>query len=266
MIEVNFSLDKIENFNANYYVHDESKIMQGRVFPAHIADTIEFYVLFEGDVSFSVENRVYKVSPFDVVVTKPNQIHNCILNSNSPHKHACFWFDVNNEFIFKKFLEMDTNLISPNEKDLEKLKEIYKRLGSEKENNELTRFSLLVSMLEIFSKNISASEKSQKIPLILEEILNDLNENFIEINSLSYFTKKYNISSSTLNRLFTENLSVSPKLYLETKRLAYARTLLKDGCSVMDACDKAGFPDYSNFIRLFKKRFNVTPNQYKRKK
>ena len=84
--------------------------------------------------------------------------------------------------------------------------------------------------------------------------------------SHTYLTKKYNISSSTLNRLFNDNLQTSPKLFLETKRLAHSRKLLREGNSVMDACMKSGFPDYSNYIRLFKKRFNMTPNQYKNQK
>ena len=52
-------------------------------------------------------------------------------------------------------------------------------------------------------------------------------------------------------------------MYIETKRLSYSRLLLNSGKSVLAACMESGFPDYSNYIRLFKGRFKITPNQYK---
>jgi AraC-like DNA-binding protein len=104
------------------------------------------------------------------------------------------------------------------------------------------------------------------MPTLLRNIVDDINKNLTEINSLSYFTNKYSISSSTLNRLFKDSFNTSPKLYIETQRLTLSRILLRNGESVMSACMKAGFPDYSNFIRLFRRRFGLTPNQYKKKK
>ena len=64
-------------------------------------------------------------------------------------------------------------------------------------------------------------------------------------------------------RLFKEHLNTTPKTYLESKRLVHSQILLKEGKSVLDACMESGFPDYSNYIRLFKRRFGVTPKQYK---
>ena len=262
-----FQINGVNNFTVKYYIAENTKILSERIFPPHVDDAIEFYILFEGDASFSIENHVYKLSPMDVVVSKPNQIHNCILNSSTMHKHACFWFNVDNSFLYKKFLEMKTHVISPTYEDGLKLQKIIKKINDlSKSNEDLTKFSLFISMLEIFANNVSQDNIEEVIPAILKEILDDLNDNFTTINSLDYFTKKYNISSSTLNRLFKDHLSTSPKLFLETKRLAYSRTLLRKGESVMDACMKSGFPDYSNYIRLFKKRFNVTPNQYKKNK
>ena len=44
---------------------------------------------------------------------------------------------------------------------------------------------------------------------------------------------------------------------IESKRLSYSRLLLNSGKSVLVACMESGFPDYSNYIRLFKKRFDI---------
>ncbi|MBE5743501.1 MAG: helix-turn-helix domain-containing protein [Clostridiales bacterium] len=262
-----FNVDYGNVFNVKYYLAENTKIVNKRVFPPHVDDALEIYILLEGDASFSIENHVYKLSPMDVVITKPNQVHNCILNSNTSHKHACFWFKPDKSFLYKKFLEMKTQVISPTREDGLKLQEIIIKIGKLTTNSDdLTRFSLFISLIEIISNNVNLNTINEVIPNILKDILYDLNENFTTINSLDYLTKKYNVSSSTLNRLFNDNLQTSPKLFLETKRLAHSRKLLREGYSVMDACMKSGFPDYSNYIRLFKKRFNITPNQYKNQK
>ena len=102
------------------------------------------------------------------------------------------------------------------------------------------------------------------LPNTLKKILNDINKNFAEIPSINYLTDKYFISHSQLCRLFKQYLHTTPKLYLETKRLANAKIMLKNGKTVIEACIESGFPDYSNFIRLFKTSFGMTPNQYKK--
>ncbi len=262
-----FATPKPLDFSVEYYFYEDHNIMPAKNYPPHVSDTVEFYILLKGDVSFSVENNLYKLNEGDVIVSKPNQVHNCILNSNSVHKHLCFWFKPSPAFMFDKFLNLKSNLISPPVVEKEKLLELYNELKTAtEETNSLKQYALMVSIIEILSRHIDEFNHEQVAPPVLKDILDDLNASFTEVNSISYLTKKYSISSSTLNRLFKIHLNTSPKLYLETKRLAYARILLKNGESVMNACMKAGFPDYSNFIRLFKKRFNTTPHRYKNEK
>lgn len=254
-------------FSVEYYLYEKHNVMPAKIYPPHVADTLEVYILLDGDVSFSIENNLYKLSTGDVIISKPNQIHNCILNSNSVHKHLCFWFTPSSDFIFEKLLNVKSNLIIPSPEDKNKLSMIYSDIKTaSEEDDQLKKYALIVNMIEIISRHVDTANPEQCAPPILKEILDDLNQNFTKINSLSYFTNKFSISSSTLNRLFKINLNTSPKLYLETKRLAYSRILLKQGESVNDAYVKAGFPDYSNFIRLFKKRFNITPHRYKHEK
>ena len=229
-------------------------------------DRLELYVLVEGNVSFMVENRLYCLQAGDVIISKPNEIHNCILNSDSVHKHLCFWFDGGSDFLFWDFLSHpmgEGNLISPSPEEKESLFVLYQEI-CKKENAEdpHRRMYLILEILDILRKNSKKEVKAQPMPDILLAMLDDINQNFAEIADLSYLTEKYYISPSTLNRLFQKNLHTSPKLYLESKKLAYSRILLKEGKRVTDACMASGFSDCSNYIRLFKKRFHKTPREY----
>ena len=258
----------LSDFSVEYYYNLKNDAINAKVFPPHVDDALEIYVLLEGDASFMVDGELFKLRSGDAVITRPNQMHNCILNSKSVHSHLCFWFKPSCEFVFNKLLNpKSTNHVTPSTKSQERLNALYADIiQSSEEKDEIKTLYLMLEMIDIFSKEIGATSPVSSMPPLLKSIVGDINENLTDINSLNYFTKKYSISSSTLNRLFKDNFNTSPKLYIENRRLTLARIMLKSGESVISACMKSGFPDYSNFIRLFKRRFGITPNQYKKKK
>ena len=264
---INLCVPSVVNYDIKYYFQDDYDTHPPRIWPLHVHDRMEIYVLLEGDVSFAVESTLYKLTPGDAIIIKPNEMHNCILDSESVHRHICFWVDASCDFLFRDFLLHDfgkNNIVTPTDEAKEKLTEIYSRLkNASLENDVHKQFYLTLEMLDIFRGFISNDTAPVVLPELLQKILTDIDSNFLSIKSLDYFVDKYYISNSTLNRLFRTHLHTTPKLYIETKRLANSRLLLKSGKSVIDSCRESGFPDYSNYIRLFKKRFGTTPNQYK---
>jgi AraC-like DNA-binding protein len=256
----------ITDFTVRYYMEREDDCQPAKLYPPHIHDCLEFYILFEGESAFMVEDKLYKIKPGDVVMSKPNHLHNCVRNREGVHKNSCIWIDANTGFLSADFLDGEIDpVISLDEKDKRTLFGLYDELEeASKKNDERKIFRLIVQITEIYRDNLvkKGSAEKEKIPAILKQILLDIKENFATLGHLDYFTKKYFISQSTLNRLFKKHLHTSPKLYLESKRLAHARVLLKSGKQVKEACELAGFTDYSNFIRLFKKRFAITPKEY----
>ena len=144
----------ISDYKIEYYFADSFSEQTPRNWEPHIHDRLELYVLVEGDVSFAVDSSHYKLSPGDAIITKPNEIHNCILNSRSVHRHLCFWFDISSNFIFDDFLNHDYgsyNHLRPSEDDKKRLMELYTALtNANREGNKLTEFYLSLEMLAIF--------------------------------------------------------------------------------------------------------------------
>lgn len=264
---IDIHLPDLVNYTVKYYMNTAEKIIPPRTWPLHLHDQLEIYILIEGDVSFVVESSLYKLSQGDAVVIGPNERHHCVLNSTSHHKHICFWFDPSCHSLLSDFTDRKEgigNLISPDSASKARLLEIIKGLDiADKANDHHMQLYLTLEMLHILRKNISKDSCVQAFPDILKKILSDIDENFKSINSLDYFTEKYFISESTLNRLFNVYLHTTPKKYVEAKKLAYSRYLLKNGSTVLLACMESGFSDCSNYIRLFKKCFSVTPRQYR---
>lgn len=261
----------INCFEMKYYFNTSSNPTMPKIFSPHIHNELEIYILLEGDAAFMVEQNLYALTPGSAVISKPNEIHNCILNSTSVHKHLCFWIRTDCKFLLEPFLSAnfgEGNLIVT-DTDKDELFEIcgeFSRISGKCTKLEL--FALTVRLLNLLSRNLhselSSAQTESLFPAVFKKILNDIDENFAEIVKLSYFTEKYFISISTLNRFFTQYLHTSPKRYLETKKLAYSRILLKTGKNVLEAALESGFENESNYIRLFKRRFGVTPGQYKK--
>ena len=125
------SVPKMADGIIEYYFSRKDEEIAAKVFPFHVHSKLEMYILLEGDVSFAVESSLYKVSHGDAIITRPNEIHNCILNSNTVHRHMCFWFDTSNDFLYGDFLTHpfgENNLIVPDAPSKARLLEIYDEL------------------------------------------------------------------------------------------------------------------------------------------
>jgi len=96
--------------------------------------------------------------------------------------------------------------------------------------------------------------------------INYINRHFKDTISVREIAKCANVSINTLERHFMQTLNVSPSAYIRKKRLTNAARLLSEGYSVTEAACQSGFPDYSNFISLFRKTYGITPLKYMKKK
>ena len=90
-----------------------------------------------------------------------------------------------------------------------------------------------------------------------------MNNHFSEIQHIKDVYDRIYISPATLNRWFRKYIHLSPREFLESKKLAYAKQLLNQGYTVTEASIHSGFADSSYFIAVFKKKFGVTPRAYK---
>ena len=82
---------------------------------------------------------------------------------------------------------------------------------------------------------------------------NEVDELFLAILSLKNVEECYD---------FFEDVCTIKELSDIAQRLRAAK-LLTSGESVMNACLRVGFSDCSQFITIFRRKFGVTPHQYK---
>ena len=261
------SLSEMCNFYVKFY-HEASQNEQlAREYVAHIDDCVEFYVLEEGDVSFLVGGSLYRLEVGDVILSKPNEVHNCIHNSKGIHRHYCFWFSPLCTPLLARFMQHrdgEGNLIRLGEEEKKILLSLCEKIQKKtQEGDTLGAFSASVAMLDLCRGGLSDEVHSHPLPPVLLSVLSKMNGESASVVSIDALCREHFISHSTLLRMFRHYLGISPHSYLETRRLAMARSYLCEGKSVSEVADLTGFADVSAFIRLFRTRFHMTPRQYK---
>ena len=234
---------------------------------AHIHNYLEIFFNVSSDVSFLVGNHLYSVGRGDAVFSRANEIHVCIYNSAQKHEYYCLWIDADEETL-QKLLPVEQNhfnpLLSFNDATKAKIKKLLDQLYSLQNNQtkNLDKTLCLLALLSLIERNNESEEIRETIPPALQKIIDDVHVNFAEIHHVKDILDRHFISSATLNRWFRKYIRLSPREYLEAKKLAHASKLLAQGVSVTDSCFQAGFSDCSHFIVLFKKKFLETPLKY----
>ncbi|MDK6805473.1 AraC family transcriptional regulator [Aerococcus sp. UMB7834] len=98
---------------------------------------------------------------------------------------------------------------------------------------------------------------------LASDIKQYVDDHFNEPITLQDTAKRFNISTSTVNRIFQKYYHDTLYQYLITKRLSYAHDCIKKGQSISHSWKNAGFKDYSNFYRSFIKHYHYRPHDAK---
>ena len=111
-------------------------------------------------------------------------------------------------------------------------------------------------------KNISAAENAEAI----SEILTYINMNYNKKLTIEELSKRAGYSKSRFSHLFSELLHTTPLSYQKDIRLTNACELLSGSKhSIGEVARSCGFEDQLYFCRVFKKKYGISPSEYRRK-
>ena len=105
------------------------------------------------------------------------------------------------------------------------------------------------------------SEKKLHWLELLKEVMQEPNSQKYTVKDLC---EKLNYSRMQLNRLFNLHLNTSPHQYLLDFKLSYAQNLLRNSdMKLADIAVAIGYTTLSQFNSNFKKKFGLTPKEYR---
>jgi len=122
--------------------------------------------------------------------------------------------------------------------------------------------SEIISILNV-SETIYCCGETDAGSDVLRYIKENLNRNI----TISDLCSRFHTNRTTLTKKIKELTGLSPMQYVMEERLNQSRTdLLFTLLSISELTEKYGFSDKNYYIRSFKKRFGITPLQYRMEK
>lgn len=231
-------------------------------------DIYETILFLDGDAEFHVEGSVYRLKPYDIVLTRPFEMHHIVCLSNKPYERIVIF--INADYFRKNESE---NLLTifedrPLGKDnlipswlvretlMEPVKRAERYLGEGAylvANGAITEFLYLLNR----SKQSAYSPKPQDQRI--SNIIMYINENLNESITLDNLAERFFIDKYYLCKIFKKNTGYTLNQYINYKRLLLVRELHARGQSLLEASTNAGFNNYSHFYRMCIKQTGAPP-------
>ncbi len=241
--------------------------MCNSVFDMHTHDISEIIFLKHGNVSGIIGGKTYKLHKESIIIFRPNIPHRIVLNDESVYERYNILFD--EKVLANKMFENipdDIDVINYNGNNY--IGDLFRKFDYYCKNFSGENIKLLVTHLIeelILNMTLVAKENSGAELLSVNPVINHaveyIDNHYTENITIDDITNNLYITKSYLHQLFNENLLISPKKYINSKRLEKARNLLRSGLKPNEIYLSCGFTDYATFYRNYKGYFGHSPSE-----
>lgn len=240
----------------------------------HWHDTIEIFVVFEGEIDFYINSSYYGLSKGKFIIVNSNEVHSIEV----PEENFTIVIQVPQEE-FEKFRENEYLLFvhTPEgykEQDTEfvrLIKRMYTSYAEKRYGYELEVLSCYYEMMhclvtkyrntEIDEEQMRKNRQMDK----LHNITSYVQEHYKEDMTLEKVAGIFGFSPTYLSRIFKRYANVNYKAYIQNVRVEYAyKELINTDKSINKIAENNGFPDGRSFTKAFAARFGITPDKYRK--
>ncbi len=250
-------------------INNRINVTQGKVYTydthTHMYNEMLVYEKFDGFIIVNDEKFVIdkptivliNASSFHSTHTSSKTTSNCLKISFPSYLISDYFAHrLNNPIVFKNYTNNPL------------LGELIKKISSSANNTEYKKIILNSILLELceYGNNIRTAPDVNINSVVLSAI-EILNRHFNEDISLNSIADSLGITPQYLSYVFSKHMNISLINYLTDIRLRYAAGLLLDNnLNITEICYLSGYKNLSHFIRSFKRKYNLSPSEYRRVK
>lgn len=236
-------------------------------FPLHTHDICELILLKQGDVTGIIEGKTYKLQPNSIIIFRPRLVHGIRIDSNVPYERYNIIFD-ETTMANQSFQKIPKNLDVIDCSNNRFICDLFKKLDYYYEKFSDHDFGKLVNGLVeelVFNLSIADMDPSQENSScsnsLITTALDFIDRHYTEQLTLEDICSELYISKRHLHHLFMEHLNITPKKYINSKRLLKAQSMLRTGSKAYDVYLNCGFTDYGTFYRNYMQKFGHSPSR-----
>ena len=235
----------------------------------HCHDTYEILYVLDGSGRFMIEGTSFDIKPGTLLLIKPFEYHSMQMSPEAAYERYVLHFSEAHlasdaVALFRSILggvEGSGRLYSAvalSGKVLPVL-ERFDTAAALPENEKLIYVKALLSELMIFLSLSGGEQIEINEGELGARVIRYLNENITRDLSLDRIARRFFVSKYYLCRAFKKHNGVSVHVYINHKRVMYAKQLIEQGETASGAAYKVGFGDYSAFYRAYVKVVGKSP-------
>lgn len=262
---------------ANIWMHEGNDIaieqlsgVNDNMNTSHYHEFYELYYLESGERYHLLDEQLYKLSPGQLIIFEPYQLHYSYGDQNIPFSRIVLYFKEptlpfeDGTTILKGIsgvyqLEKDENA-----ELYQLLHKLVKEQDAKQPYYEVNRKSLLNQLLILLLRT-KAPKKEVYSNTRISQVISYINQNYYNKLSTDHLAKEFYISKWHLCREFKSFTQTTIVQYVNNIRIIHAQQLLIKGeKNITTISSEIGFDSVTHFERVFKQITGMTPSQYKR--
>lgn len=253
--------------------------------PTHWHNEIEIIYVKKGSGTIYVDFKRYDVSAPAIFFIRPGQLHAILQFKNQTMEyeniifHPKIFEEANSDAINQNYIWPILQgaysvpvLFTPDRSDYELIAapidacdEICKTKPAGYEIFIKSQLFLLLYHFIDRYRNVCSDKKNQKKLDKIKPVLKYVENNYNGKITISEIAKTAGFSEAHFMRFFKETLGIPFVTYLNDYRLSMAARMLRGSdASILSISEEAGFQNLSHFNRAFKKKYEMSPSEYRR--
>lgn len=236
-------------------------------FPPHVHSVVEIVCLTRGTMEMSIAGQKYRMQAGDIVVAFPNITHS--YDAVSPDAQGLtliFLPNTISEFTTRFRTEVPVSPLLRSADKAAELDLIIRKLLSLSESGEspLTLGYLHLFLSYLFQCLALSPQANPARSELAYQVLQYISEHFTEPLSLESTAHALGISRIHLSHIFSQQLQINFRQYINTLRIDRACMLLRDpSCTISQIIGMCGYENARTFHRAFLSQCSMPPNQYR---
>lgn len=239
----------------------------------HWHRSIEIFLVLEGGIDFYINSQLSHLMPGEFMLVNSNEVHS--IDSPDPNYTLVLqiprglfenYMKDADALLFRRSCQSDAELVAL----IRRMQEAYEGRQAGYLLHILSDFYKLMYLLVTDYRMLEVDEERRKQNRNLDrlsKITSYIQVNYRENLTLEGVAHIFGFSPAYLSKMFQKYAGINYKAYLlDLRTEAGYRLLMNTELAVGEIALECGFPDSRSFAKAFRRRYGMTPAEYRKKR